>query len=124
MKKRIILSLSFLILGSLVYLMFDLAIISKSNFIYRVIRNYVPDMCWTLSFFLMSINFTRNIAKNDLLINSLYVFGIGILFEIFQYFNIVKGTFDFFDILVYIITIILACLVEIFLRRNKNEKIL
>ena len=124
MKKRIFLSLSFLILGSLVYLMFDLEVISKSNFIYRFIRNYVPDMCWILSFFLTSINFTRNIAKNDLLMNSLYVLGIGILLEIFQYFNIVKGIFDFFDVLVYIIAVILACSLEIFLRRNKNEEIL
>lgn len=123
MKKRIFISLSFLILGSIIYLLFDLNLLSKSNTIFIIIRNYIPDICWTFSFFFMCINFTKNIVKNDLLINSLYVFIIGVFFELLQYFNIAKGTFDFLDIFVCIISIILSSLMEKFLRRIKNEKV-
>ena len=70
----------------------------------------------------MSINFTKNICKKDLFINSLYVLFIGILYELFQLFNITNGTFDIIDITIYILSVLIADYIEIRLRRNEYEK--
>lgn len=122
MKKRFLLSLSFLIIGVIIYFIFDIRFISKSNIIFSIIRNYMPDMCWTFSFFFLSINFTKNITKYNLLINSTYVFCIAMIYEFLQYFHIVNGTFDFIDISIYIFSIIIACLIEKIIRRKENDK--
>ena len=86
------------------------------------IRNYVPDCFWVISFYFMSINFTNNLTKRSLLFNSLYVILIGLIYEFLQLYNFVNGTFDIKDIIIYIVSVILACLIEIFLRRRENEK--
>lgn len=122
MKKRFLLSIFFLIIGIITYFLFDIGFMPKSNVLFSIIRNFLPDICWTLSFFFMSISFTIKLAKHNLLLNSLYVFGIALLYELLQYFHIVKGTFDIIDILIYIISITVACLVEKYIRRKENEK--
>ena len=122
MKKRFLLSIFFLIIGIITYFLFDISFMTKINVLFSIIRNFLPDICWTLSFFFMSISFTIKLAKHNLLLNSLYVFGIALLYELLQYFHIVKGTFDIIDILIYIISITVACLVEKYIRRKENEK--
>lgn len=122
MRKRLIMSFTFLLIGVLIYLAFYFKIINKSNSIFLLTRNYFPDMCWTISFFLISINFTAKLSKNDLMVNSLYVLMIALSYELLQYFEIINGTFDIFDIIVYSISIIFACFIEKELRRRENEK--
>lgn len=122
MKKRFILSLSFIIVGMIIYILFDIRFMTKSNMVFSIIRNFLPDICWTFSFFFISINFAYNISKKALLLNSIYVFGIALLFELLQYFNIARGTFDIVDIFIYSITIIFACIIENKIRRNECEK--
>ena len=122
MRKRVIMSFTFLLIGVLIYLAFYFKIINKSNSILLLTRNYFPDMCWTISFFLISINFTAKLSKNDLMVNSLYVLMIALSYELLQYFEIINGTFDIFDIIVYSISIIFACFIEKELRRRENEK--
>ena len=122
MKKRFILSLSFMIVGVIIYILFDIKFMTKSNIVFSIIRNFLPDICWTFSFFFISINFAYNISKKALLLNSIYVFGIALLFELLQYFNIARGTFDIVDIFIYSITIIFACFIENKVRRNECEK--
>ena len=123
MKKRIILSIYFLILGVLIYFLFDIKIISKDILVFSIIRNYLPDLCWTMSFFFLSITLTSNITNKPLLINSLYVLTISLLYEFLQFVKLAKGTFDIGDIFIYIISIIFACLIEKMIRRKKYEKI-
>ena len=122
MKKRTVLSLIFLIVGVAIYLLFDLEIMAKQSLMFSIIRNFLPDLCWTLSFFFMSINFSSKIVKNNLLFNSLYVLGIALIYELLQYFKVIKGTFDVLDILIYIIAIATACLIEKMIRRKENGK--
>lgn len=122
MKKRIVLSLTFIIVGIIVYLLYDVKYITKSNIIYSLIRNYLSDICWTLSFFFININFAYNISKKAIFLNSIYIFVIALVFESLQYFNFTRGTFDIFDILVYVISIIIACFIENSIRRNEYEK--
>lgn len=122
MKKRFILSITFLIIGVIIYFLFDIGIMAKSNYVLSIIRNFLPDICWTISFFFLSISFTVSLTEHNLLLNSLYVFGIALVYESLQYFHIVKGTFDVLDIFIYIISITIACLVEKYIRRKENEK--
>ncbi len=121
MKKRIILSFAFFIIGLFIYFLFKVEIIEKNNIVFLIIRNYVPDICWVLSFYFLSISIMSNITKNDLLFNSLYVLIISLLYEFLQYFKIINGTFDLLDIIIYVLSIGLASLIEIKIRR-KNEK--
>ncbi len=121
MKKRIILSFAFFIIGFFIYFLFKVEIIEKNNIVFLIIRNYVPDICWVLSFYFLSISIMSNITKNDLLFNSLYVLIISLLYEFLQYFKIINGTFDLLDIIIYVLSIGLASLIEIKIRR-KNEK--
>ena len=123
MKKRIFISLTFLIFGVIIYFLFDIGLMKKSITFCSIIRNYLPDICWTFSFFFMSINFTSNITKKSIVFNSLYVLFIAMIYEFLQYYKIISGTFDLIDISLYIVSIIFACLVEIIIRRNEYEKI-
>lgn len=120
MKKRFLLSAIFLVTGVLIYFIFDIRVISKSNVFLSLIRNYIPDVCWAISFFFACINFTKQVTKNDLIVNSLYVFSLGLLFEFLQLLKISKGTFDIIDIIIYLFAIIVATLIEIFLRRKED----
>lgn len=122
MKKRILISLTFLILGVIIYFLFDIELMKKSNNFCSIIRNYLPDICWTFSFFFMSINFTSNITKKSVIVNSLFVLFIALIYEFLQYHKIIGGTFDLIDISLYIVSVILACLVEKIIRRNEYEK--
>lgn len=122
MKKRISLSMIFMILGMVIYLLFDIKFISKSNIVFSLIRNYLPDICWVLSFFFININFAYNISKKALILNSIYIFVIALIFEFLQLFNIARGTFDVLDILIYSISIIIACFLENKIKRNEYEK--
>ena len=122
MKKRFLLSLFFIIVGLLIYVIYRNEIITKSNIILSTIRNYLPDICWTFSFYFASINFAFNISKNYIVLNSVYVLLISMLFELLQYFGIIKGTYDTVDIFIYIFSIMIACLIEIKMRRKDNDK--
>jgi len=109
-------------MGILIYILFATKVIVNNNSIISIIRNFLPDMCWTLSFYFASINISKRLIKKSILINAIYVFSIGVLFEFMQYFNWVNGTFDIIDILVYFISILVACIIEKHLRRSENEK--
>ena len=123
MKTRIFLSVIFMILGLSIYYLFHNDILTKSNILLSSIRNFIPDICWIFAFFFTSINFANQISKKPLLLNSIYILGIAITFELLQKYKVVRGTFDILDILCYCLAIIFACIIEIKLRRNHYEKI-
>lgn len=112
MRKKIIYSLCTLLLGILIYYLSLKGILTKNDFISSFIRNYVPDILWTLSFYSLSTIFSKAITKKFVIFTAIYVIIIGVFFEFLQFTGIVKGTFDVFDILVYIISTIIACLIE------------
>ncbi len=122
MKKRVLLSVIFLCIGVFIYFIFYIGFFRKNTLFFSFVRNYIPDTCWTLSFFFLSINFTKSLTKNSIIVNSIYVFIISILYESLQLFSIIKGTFDLIDILIYALSIILSCFIELILRRKENEK--
>ena len=112
MRKKIIFSFFTLLIGSIIYFLSDTNILVKTNFITAFIRNYLPDILWTISFYTISTLLAKNITKNYILLSAVYVISIGILFELLQFTGIVRGTFDVWDILVYIIFSLVACLIE------------
>lgn len=122
MRKRIILSLITLILGIVIYYLYYKKIIDVSTESLRFVRNFIPDFLWMFSFFFLSVNYSKRITKKYVTLTSLYALALGILFELLQMANVVRGTFDILDIIVYIIAILIACIVEKHLWRDENEK--
>ena len=122
MRKRIILSLITLILGIVIYYLYYKKIIDVSTELLRFVRNFIPDFLWMFSFFFLSVNYSKRITKKYIILTSTYALAMGTLFELLQMENVVKGTFDILDIIVYIISILIACIVEKLLWRDENEK--
>lgn len=122
MRKRIILSLITLILGIVIYYLYYKKIIDVSTELLRFVRNFIPDFLWMFSFFFLSVNYSKRITKKYIILTSTYALALGTLFELLQMANVVKGTFDILDIIVYIISILIACIVEKLLWRDENEK--
>lgn len=90
--------------------------IKFSNYcIYKLVKNYVIDALWYSSFCL--ILFEIEHGKKKYVIVSL----IGILSEILQFLNHGLGTFDFFDLLIYGLVLLVFILQDI--KKLYNRKI-
>lgn len=111
--KRIFISIILLILGCVIYFLFDKEIVSKTTQITKLLRNFLPDMLWCLSFYCISIYFSKKITNKYLIITSIYVFVISLLFEYLQHIKIINGVFDIYDIFIYIFSIVIANTFEI-----------
>lgn len=122
MRKRIIFSMITLLVGVFIYYLYDTRIIINTNGITRFVRNFIPDFLWMFSFFIFSINFSKEITKRYLVLTVIYTITLGVIFELLQLTKYVKGTFDIFDVITYIISIAVACFAEIFFWRDENEK--
>ena len=123
MRKRIIVSLCTLILGILIYCLYHQGILIENTYYSVFIRNYIPDFLWMVSFYFFSINYSKGITKKYILLTSSYTFALGLTFELLQFANIVRGAFDIFDIITYVISILLASIVEKYIWRDEDEKI-
>ena len=123
MQKRIIISLCTLILGIFIYYLYHQGVLIENTHFLVFIRNYIPDFLWMVSFYFFSINYSQRITKNYIIFTSIYTFALGLIFELLQLVNIVRGTFDILDIATYIISILLASIVEKYIWRDENEKI-
>lgn len=112
MQKRMIFSIGTLLLGVFVYYLYYKQILINKNIAFILIRNYIPDALWTISFYSICAIFSKGLIKNYILFTAIYVIIIGILFEFLQFTGIVRGTFDIWDIITYIISSIVASLIE------------
>ena len=122
MIKRVLLSLDFMFSGISIYFMFHVKRLIKSNVFLACVRNFGPDVFWAMSFFFGGICFANKITQRPLVLNSVYVLTCALVFELMQYFNVVSGTFDIIDILIYFIFVIFACFIELSFRRKEYEK--
>ncbi len=75
-------------------------------------KYYLPDLLWAFSLCcgLLSI---FNVSYTSLVWCSSISFVYGLTWEILQHLNITKGVFDFFDIAMYLIAVILSVLLNI-----------
>lgn len=123
MLKRMMLSIVSLILGIIIYYIFKYGVIANNTIFVAFIRNFIPDFLWIFSFYFFGINVTKKIFTKYIILTAIYSALLGIAFEILQKMAIIKGTFDFYDILTYMISIWIACQIELFFRRKENENI-
>ncbi len=93
--------------------------ISVSNRFLIYLSFYLPDFLWALGlccdFFVIFNNGFR-----EAVICGAISFLCGSLWEVLQYANVVKGTGDTFDIIMYLIAVIIALL--LYKRRENYEK--
>lgn len=87
--------------------------LSTDNFV----RYNLPDGLWMLSLCLFFIALWGN--RKSAIPWLIFAFGMGLSLEIFQHFGITKGTFDFIDILFYLIAFVFALLIYFTLIFNK-----
>lgn len=122
MRKQTLISVIVLCIGIIIYILFKFDVLNKSNIILAFIRNYLLDGLWAMSFSFAIVYFFKNISKKYLLITSLYVILMGIIFEVLQFVHFVNGTFDYIDIMTYIIFAIISYFIEKYILEVKNEK--
>lgn len=79
----------------------------------------LPDALWMLSLSLLMLNFWKNESFQNQMIWSILVPLIALLWEFAQYFNFLKGTFDWVDIHCYLIA---TTIIFLKLKTIKHEK--
>ena len=97
--------------------------IPNSNLVFKFIRNYLLDAIWSYSLtncLFIILDKTLNAHKKSIILS---IF-LSVIMELLQLTNIVKGTFDIFDIIVEVIAILLASIIigKCLKGENKNEK--
>ena len=92
----------------------------KSNILTDFIRYYLPDFLWAFAFgaALTAVSYSHN--RIVIILFSAVSFLIGVLFEFVQYFGIVNGTFDYFDILMYAVAALTCAAINIKLFKGVN----
>ena len=83
-----------LVIGSLIYYFYKRNIVISD-----LIRNFTPDFLWFYSF-----TFSILILRQFNLLNKVTVaiyLASPLIFELFQKYNLIPGTFDFYDIIAY-----------------------
>lgn len=128
MKKKVVFYVLMpLLLGGFIYLAARptaLTFVNYSPFLWtKSLLNWVvynlPDGLWSYAF----MSFTLILwQKNDSLNAKLWLiiaFSLGVSLEIGQYFHVISGTFDWFDILTYLIFNLISI---VQFNANKNEK--
>ncbi len=121
LNKRVLIISGSLISGAIIYFLSgsNAYITFGLNGGVHVIRNqfvinYIPDFLWAVAFVL-----SLSLFMDDVIVAGFLVILFGTIFELFQRYNIIKGTFDVFDVVIEGIGVILIVL---FLRGTKNEK--
>ena len=122
MRKRILISLITLILGISIYYLYKEGIMTNNTNVTAMIRNFVPDFLWMFSFYFFRVIFSKKVTKKYISVTAFYSLFLGIGFEIMQKTRLIKGTFDYWDITIYVISISIACLIEKYWGRKENEK--
>ena len=126
---RLILAFAFLVAGLLIYLatrsgtyvndMFgfiNLPQLVPDTAFKEFIFNWGADFLWVVSFTLALSSFVEKPITATVI-----VFGLGLLFELFQLFGITTGTFDVFDIIAELLGAILV-FVGVSLWDKKNNE--
>lgn len=93
-----------LLIGTSVYI-FDIKV--------NILRNYLADLCWAIAFTLAVSMFTNNLTQIILI-----PIICGTILEIGQYYHLILGTGDLFDVLIEGG----ACLITSLIIRRENEE--
>ena len=78
----------------------------------EIIKFCIPDGLWTLSYILiMDATWSPNLKRQILYCSIIPV--VGGISEILQYFSVLKGTFDYIDLLCYIVPYIIFLILKL-----------
>jgi hypothetical protein len=100
-----------IIIGILVYMYVP----SKTTALLHITRNSLPDICWAYAFANTILIIWQRKYNFYWLVTC---FIVSTIFELLQYYNLIEGTGDVWDVLVYL----LGFLLSIFLN-NPNKKL-
>ncbi len=103
-RNKLLIILIVLLIGTSVYI-FDI----KNN----IVRNYLADLCWAIAFTITVSMFTNN--PYEIIFIPIIC---GTLLEIGQYYLLIPGTGDIYDVVVEVG----ACILTSLIIRRRNEK--
>ncbi len=119
--KHLILSLSLILAGAVLYVLFegnlfsikilDTAVLTATNSIMQFIRNFVIEFFIALGAFVLLSYFIKKLTSKYTLFTTLVVMLLGIGYEVLQLTKVIPGTFDLLDIVVYLIASLLGILI-------------
>lgn len=119
--KHLILSLSLMLAGAVLYVLFegnlfsikilDTAVLTATNSIMQFIRNFVIEFFVALGAFVLLSYFIKKLTSKYTLFTTLVVMLLGIGYEVLQLTKVIPGTFDLLDIVVYLIASLLGILI-------------
>jgi len=90
-------------------LLAPLSIFIEQNEVRLLINNYAADALWMFSFTIgLNVLLTGSSRLDRVSKAFFYSLVSGIFFESFQYFGLVRGTFDWLDIFTFILTALVA----------------
>ena len=110
------LSLAALLLGFSVYFLS-----AKNCFDIPLIRNFLPDFLWMVSFMLALVPLLKEVfKKHAIFISATICFLLSAVFELFQFLGILSGTGDILDVAVYFAADVISCMIikNIYVRRK------
>ena len=84
-------------------------------------RNYLSDICWSVSL-INALTLIIGTKRIQIVVSLITATSFCIFIESAQFFGIIKGTFDYWDILLETLSIIITLYLTTKIRRFKNEK--
>lgn len=126
MRKEIYIAISLLVIGSLVYFLFrqdvvflswisrdvlsvfHISVDTNDNIFIYMLLYCLPDALWYMALLIFQVSFVQYGRINKLLFRVSVI--LPFVGEILQLFHYIPGTYDFFDVVVYVITLLLFIL--------------
>ena len=93
---------------------------TKESVFITFLKYYFVDFLWGLSLNFALLSVVDFKKKSRVIIVSVVSALWGILFEIAQLFSLTKGTFDFSDVFMYILAVIVSALINKFLTKRMD----
>jgi len=90
-----------------------------NNWFIKLLKYNMVDGLWVYSLLWTIYLFVVKKTLASLVIVCFFSLAFGVLIEILQFYNIIKGTFDIFDILIYLLSVIFAFLI---IKRSERLK--
>lgn len=132
--KYLVLGSAVLLLGFVIYILFrenthisklvlakiDVSLIKEIFYFFDndFVKYYLPDFLWAFSLnCLLHAIYLPNVKVS--IKCSLVAFLIGVLYEVFQCLNIVSGTGDLLDVLLYLLAVVTVLLIN---QKGRREK--
>ena len=84
-------------------------------------RNYLSDICWAIALvnaLILAIGTTKEQSIISFVVATIFC----IFIELAQWFGIINGTFDYWDILIELVSVIISWFITTKIWRSKNEK--